>query len=309
MFWNLAFGVYESLITLPEELTLAADAVRPARLAALEPPDPAGGGAEPPLQLDPVLGQRLVLPDRQRDHRGRPGPLHAARARQLPGARRSRVGRRPQMLLALAVLVVTTVAMHLLVWGPLETWAERFHLDESGDRPRTPRIGRVLARSRIVRWVARELVIVPARPAGAGARPVGVLDSWTCRARWRPLLLGAGHAARALAVAGGAACYVLFAARPLSPRAARTSRSTSLSSFAARERRRGLLGRALAVPLAYVVSRATRGPRWRALAVLQILGSIPATAFFPLIAVPLHLGPGHERGRRAPGRSPPCSAT
>ena len=28
MFWNLAFGVYESLITLPEELTLAARTVR-----------------------------------------------------------------------------------------------------------------------------------------------------------------------------------------------------------------------------------------------------------------------------------------
>src|SRR4029453_924899 len=57
--------------------------------------------------------------------------------------------------LALLVLIVVVVGMHLLVWSPLETWAERFHMGETGDHPRVPRMGRILARSRLVHWLAR----------------------------------------------------------------------------------------------------------------------------------------------------------
>ena len=55
----------------------------------------------------------------------------------------------------------------------------------------------------------------------------------------------------------------------------------------------------MAVPLAYVTFRGARTRR-ASLSVLQILGSVPATAFFPLIALAhAPLRPGHGRRLRA----------
>jgi ABC-type anion transport system duplicated permease subunit len=78
-------------------------------------------------------------------------------------------GQTGQTLTALFTLLLATLGLHLLVWSPLETWADRFQLGETGARPRTPRIGQILARSRLVRWTSREIVI----PAGQRAISVG----------------------------------------------------------------------------------------------------------------------------------------
>src|SRR5258708_38763738 len=69
-------------------------------------------------------------------------------------------GRNDEMGLALLVLILVVVGMHLLIWTPLETWAERFHMGGTGDRRRTPRMGTVLAARRLVDWAAR-CVCVP----------------------------------------------------------------------------------------------------------------------------------------------------
>ena len=69
-----------------------------------------------------------------------PGALHAARARQLPRPGAITVGRNDQMLVALLVLLLTTVAMHLLVWSPLETWARAVPPRGDGGRGRARRV-------------------------------------------------------------------------------------------------------------------------------------------------------------------------
>src|SRR3954463_11995383 len=125
MFWNLAFSVYETLITLPEELVLAGEQFGP---------------------RGPLVWTRLVLPAVA------PNLLYnsilswsngwyflmaseiiaAGPARYtLPGlgsylAQAIEEGRTDRMVLALLVLIVVVVGMHLVVWSPLETWAERF---------------------------------------------------------------------------------------------------------------------------------------------------------------------------------------
>ncbi len=277
MFWNLAFSVYETLITLPEELTLAT------RQFGLR---------------GPLVWTRLILPAVA------PNLLYnsilswsngwyflmaseiiaAGPARYtLPGlgsylSQAIEEGRNDRMLLALVALVVVVVGMHLLLWSPLETWAERFHMGETGDRPRVPRMGRILARSRLVQWLSRG-VMTP-------------LGQWTFRAWGHLLDLPAALSAAlsvlaALAFAGGVAYAGWKAgqfafARPLGP-LAREIPWTLMLSFL-----RVTIGVGLAVvlsiPLAFATFRSTR-VRQTALSLLQILGSIPATAFFPLIAI------------------------
>jgi NitT/TauT family transport system permease protein len=288
MFWNLAFGVYESLITLPEEIALAA----------------AQFGIRGPLRWS-----RLILPAVM------PGLLYnslvswangwyfliaseiiaVGPARYtLPGlgsylAEAVTVGRNDQTALALLVLLATTVAMHLLLWGPLETWAGRFRLDESGDHPRTPRIARGLARSRIVRWVTGSVVVPAAQQAlGLAGR---ILDAIGRHGAWAGTVAGLGLST--FVGYAGFRLYGLFASRPLSPEISGIGIDLFLSFL-----RVGLgvaVSAALAIPLA---ERIARYPHWRspAMAVIQILASIPATAFFPLIVILLTWGLGMNLG-------------
>ncbi len=277
MFWNLAFSVYETLITLPEDLTLAAAQFGikgPMRWRRLVLP-----AVAPNLLYNSILswanGWYFLMASEI---------IAAGQARyRLPGlgsylAQAITQGRNDQMLLALLALLVTTIGMHLLVWGPLETWAERFHLGETGDRPRVPRVGRVLARSRIVRGFARRVVPPAARWA-----------SWT----WARLLDLPGRYGSAAAIASGGAALALLAwgawraatfvlERPLSPQAREIPLDLVLSL--ARVAIGVGLAVLLAVPLAYLVFRRAR-VRQVVLTALQVLGSIPATAVFPLIAL------------------------
>lgn len=288
MFWNLAFGVYESLITLPEELALAAaqfglrGSLRWSRLIL-----PA---AVPGLLYNSLVSWANGWYFLIASEIIAVGPARYT----LPGlgsylAQAVTVGRNDQAILALAVLLVTTVAMHLLLWGPLETWAERFHPEESGDRPRVPRIARALARSRIVRWVTGNVVI----PAGQQALGLAgrILDLLARHALWTGALVGL--AVPVLLGYGASRLYGLFVSRPLSPEV-RGIPADLLLSFL----RVGLgvvVSAAVSVPLA---ERIARRPRWRAaaMAVIQILASIPATAFFPLIVILLTWGLGMNAG-------------
>ncbi len=277
MFWNLAFSVYETLITLPEELGLAARQFGlrgPLRWSRLILP-----AVAPNLLYNSILSWSNGWYFLMASEIIAAGPARYT----LPGlgsylAQAITQGQGGQTLLALGALLVIVVGMHLLVWSPLETWASRFHVDESGDRPRVPRMGRLLARSRIVQVFSRRV-----------AAPVG---QWAFRA-WGRLLDLPGRfstviaVVAALVVAAGivrlltaATGFVL--SRPLGPEA----REIPLTLFLSFLRVSVGVGLAvvLSVPLAYAVFRRTR-IRQGALSLLQILGSIPATAFFPLIAV------------------------
>lgn len=289
MFWNLAFSVYETLITLPEDLVLAGRQFGlrgPLRWSRLVLP-----AVAPNLLYNSILSWSNGWYFLMASEIIAAGPARYT----LPGlgsylAQAITEGRHDQTVLALVALLVIVVSMHLFVWSPLETWAARFHLEESGDRPRIPRMGRVLARSRIVQMVSRK-VLAP-------------FLQWAFRA-WGRLLHLPGRYAAALSVAAAlafAAGVILLAAK-----AATFALSGPLTSEA-RGIPWGLLlsflrvsvGVALAVvlsiPLALVTFRRAR-VRQATLSLLQILGSIPATAFFPLIAVlMLRLGFGMNFG-------------
>jgi NitT/TauT family transport system permease protein len=288
MFWNLAFGVYESLITLPEELGLAASqfglrgGLRWSRLIL-------------PAVLPGLLYNSLLSWANGWYFLIASEIIAVGPARYtLPGlgsylAQAVAVGRHDQMGFALAVLVLTTVAMHLLLWGPLQTWAERFHLDEIGDRPKTPRIVGLLARSRVVRTVARRLVIPVAQQSLTAAGRL--MDLVGRHSGWTAAVVGAGVIG--LLGYGAWALVGLFRSRPPGPEVQRLPVDLFLSFL------RVAAGVALSVLIAVPLARRiARYPRLRtaALSVIQILASVPAAAFFPVIVLLLNWGLGLNAG-------------
>jgi NitT/TauT family transport system permease protein len=284
MFWNLAFGVYESLITLPEELGLAADQLKlpgPMRWSRLVLP-----AVMPTLLYNSLISWANGWYFLIASEIIAVGPARYT----LPGlgsylAQAVTLGRNDQVVLALLVLAATTVTMHLLIWGPFDTWAERFHIEETGDRPRTPRLARVLARSRIVRWFTRTVAI----PAGQQslalvARALGVFGG---AGRWFAALCGAGLLAALGLLA--ARLWRLFTERPLSPDLRDIPLDLLLTFL--RVSAALVISAAVSVLVARPIARHphARGP---AVAVIQILASIPAIAFFPLVVVLLAWGMG-----------------
>jgi NitT/TauT family transport system permease protein len=276
MFWNLAFSVYESLITFPEELILAARQFGlhgPLRWSRVVLP-----AVMPNLVYNSILSWANGWYFLTASEIIAAGPARYT----LPGlgsylAQAITVGRNEDTLVALMVLLLTTVGMHLLVWSPLETWAERFHLEETGDRPRTPRVVRILGRSRIVAW-ATQVVVFPAaqRVLMAAARLMDLPG------RYGTLLaVGVGSVLVALLGYGGWRFHTLLTSRPLSVEVREIPLSLLLSFL--RVSAGVVLAAVIAVPLAYMTFRKAR-TRTAVLSVLQIVGSVPATALFPLIA-------------------------
>jgi NitT/TauT family transport system permease protein len=285
MFWNLAFGVYESLIVVPEELRMAADqfglrgSLRWSHLIL-------------PVVVPSLLYNGLVSWANGWFFLIASEIIAVGPARYtLPGlgsylAQAVTAGHNDLTMLALAVLLATTVGMHLLFWGPLSIWAERFHLEESGDRPRRPRIARVLGRSRIVRS-ATVGVVTPA--AQQALRVSGrVLDLLGRHAAWSAAVL-LGLVVPALLGYGGLRLYLLFTSRPLAPELKGIPVDLFLSFL--RVAMGVLVSVAVSVPLANWIARHVR---WRsaALAIIQIVASIPATAFFPIVVILMTWGLG-----------------
>ena len=289
MFWNLAFGVYESLITVPEELRMAADqfglrgSLRWSHLIL-------------PVVVPSLLYNSLVSWANGWFFLIASEIIAVGPARYtLPGlgsylAQAVTAGRNDLTMLALAVLLATTVGMHLLLWGPLSIWAERFHLEETGDRPRRPRIARILGRSRLVRSASVGIVTPAAQQA--------------LRVSGRVLDFLGRHAAGSAAVLfglvvpfllgyGGLRLYGLFTSRPLAPEL-KGIPVDLLFSFL-RVAMGVLVSVAVSIPLANWIVRRVK---WRsaALAIIQILASIPATAFFPVVVILLTWGLGMNAG-------------
>ncbi len=277
MFWNLAFGVYESLSVLPVELVEAADQLGlhgPLRWSKLTLP-----AVLPGLAYNSILSWSNGWYFLMASEIIAAGPARYT----LPGlgsylAQAIGEGRQDQLLLALGALLLVVLGLHLLVWSPLETWVERFHFEESGERPRTPRIARALSRSRLVRFVSRAVVV----PAGQQLlQAAGRLLTLPERAAPLAFGLAALLALGGLGV-GGARLYDLLTSRPLSAEARDIPVALLLSLL--RVAAGVVLAVLLSLPLAFWSFRHAR-LRSALLSVLQILGSVPATAFFPLIAL------------------------
>lgn len=277
MFWNLAFGVYGSLISIPEELAAAGEHLNlhgPLRWTRLLLP-----AVFPNLLYNSILswanGWYFLIASEI---------IAAGPARYtLPGlgsylSQAIADGRDGHTVYAILTLLAATAGLRMLVWGPLETWAERFVIEESGEHPRTPRIGRVLQHSRIVRWLGRS-VFVPL--AQLSFHVIGRLLSLP------------GRYANALALLTGGS--VLAAGAWLVMRVARIVLGGPWSAAARGIPVALLLSTArvvvaltisvlLSVLVAWLASRWGQQGRTLAVAFVQVVGSFPATAFFPLVA-------------------------
>ena len=155
--WNMTFGFYHSLITIPPELQEAASVYhlnRWQRFTKLELPSSAiglmwnsmmsfGGGWFFVAQSEAisVLNKNIKLPGLG---------SYMATAVEAGDGRAA--------IYAIVAMIVTIVAMDQLVWRPLVAWAEKFKLEqtEGKDHP-TSWMLNVLRRSYLLEWLSDHL--------------------------------------------------------------------------------------------------------------------------------------------------------
>ncbi len=291
MAWNMAFGVYEGLSTIPADLAEAMASFGVAgRLRALRLLLPA---AVPKLVYNSIVSwaggwyfliacEIISVGGRRRPLPGLGSYLQAT----------SDAGDLPGNLAGLAVLVGMVVALDLALWRPLSVWAERFRYGQGGST--APESSRVLdwwlaARGpRALRRAATVALRPLLAPAGSAWDRLGALRPRTRRALLRvAAALGlAGAAGLALAAGRGIARLV---ASPWPDRAAEIPLAILAST--------GRLAAAYLLALAWTVPVAVwAGSRPRVARVVRPLAeigaSVPAIALFPLMVVLLvrHIG-------------------
>ncbi len=282
--WNMAFSVYESLTTIPDDLLTAAQVsglsgvVRWRRLLL-----PA---CVPRLVYNSMLswaGGWYFLIASEIIAVGR-------RSWVLPGLG-SYIGEaitlgRPGLAAAgLVSLVAVIVGLNVVLWSPLEFWARRFRYETSaaGEATAPPLVRSLLRRAPLVRGGLARV----GRRAGEALGGIAAGASHALsHAFVRPLL--ALVAVAALGALGyGAVETVRVLLRPLPAEAAAVPVALLLSFL------RLLLAYSISlawtIPVACWVSRsAVRAGRL--MPVVQVLASVPATAFFPvLVAIVLWL--------------------
>lgn len=275
--WNLAFSVYESLAIIPRDI---ATAVHVSGASGI------------------VLWRRLVLPacvprltyNSMLSWAGGWYFVIASevitvgqRSYTLPGlgsyiGESIGFGRYGLAAAGIATLAAVIVLLHVAVWSPLEFWARRFRYEFSS---RTEASGIPVALSFVHRApLLRRLWASSVRTASRLLEPVasGVAHRLTAGVA-RRALAAAGLAAAGLLVWGGLRTAMNFR-QPLSPDAQGIPVAL-LKSFL-----RLLVAYAISLawtlPLASWLSRSARRSS-RVLPVVQVLASMPATAFFPLI--------------------------
>lgn len=278
--WNLAFGVYEGLRTIPTEIRTAVDSlgVRGVlRWRALLLP-----ACVPTLLYNSILSwsngwyfliacEIIVVGSSQVDLPGLGSTLSSAIAHgdlALAGA-------------ALAVLVGIVVALELLVWQPLRHWARHYRYDTGGSGEEAeaflalPDLG-LPALVRGLRHGAR--VVSRGVPVAAVNRAMtaaggGLLAAWRW-VRWPAL-------AAALALAAFGAWAVVHALLPPWPAESARLPLALLLSFL-RIAAAYVLALMWILPVTLWLSDHPRGLRVLSL-VAQVGASIPATAFFPVL--------------------------
>ena len=200
-------------------------------------------------------------------------------------------GREGLAALGITALVLVIALLYLFAWSPLESWARRFHYEtSSGVSARPPFAQRLLGRTPLLRGALVRL----ARVAGSVIGRTAPIASHAVAGPWlRPALIAAG-----LAVLGGLGWGAVLTARvllrPLPPEA------TAIPSALAASFLRLLVAYAISlawtIPVAAWVSRSAARAE-RIVPVAQVLASLPATAFFPvIIAIVLRFGLGLNVG-------------
>src|SRR3989454_1098385 len=287
MAWNMAFGVYESLTTIPQDLQDGARvfAVRDwLRFRRLVFP-----AMVPKLVYNSMLswsnGWFFLVASEIFTAFGatyvRPG-LGAFIAD------RGNAGDLPGIMVGIAVLAGVVVTLDALIWRPLSVWSERFRIETTGTGQPVPRVPGVYER---LAWLPRFTRL----RAWLGARVRPLVGSYTHLAvrldrvtsahrgilraiRWVDLAMFV--AIFAVVVTTGLAGLAGMLLRPLPPTAYEIPEATLRSLFR--------LALAYAVSLAWTIPAAVYiGPNPRSSRFLtpaiEVFASIPATALLPLI--------------------------
>jgi NitT/TauT family transport system permease protein len=274
--WNLAFGVYESLTTIPDEIASAvrASGIRGALLwrSLLLP------ACVPRLVYNGMLswaaGWYFIIAS-EIIAIGKHSYLLPGLGSYLGEA--IGAGRWDLAAAGLVTLVAVIVLLHVFAWGPLEFWAQRFRYDATLTAAATTPPPRALfARApRVRRWLitgARRLGRMLSAPTAQISHVVA--HAWTRR------VCGLVGVAALAAAAYGAGRTVALLWRPLPPEAAEIP--VALEASFLRLLAAYLISLAWTVPLACWISRRPE----RAAAVtppVEVLASLPATASFPII--------------------------
>jgi NitT/TauT family transport system permease protein len=291
--WNLAFGFYQSLRTVPVELREAAAIFRlPAwlRFRHLDLPFAAIG-----LVWNSVMswaGGWFFLMAAEIFHVG-------TRDFRLPGlgsylqTAASR-GDLRAVGLGVAVLVAIVVALDQLVWRPLLSWAQRFKIETvAADPMPIPWFKETLARSFLARAVGRvfesRFLEWLDRALGRTAPPAPTgLEETDGPARPSVAAIAAGSILLAAAVYGGYRATGLLATLPAS---AWLHLGAGLAATFLRVTISLAIALLWAVPVGALIGM---NPRWALVLqpAAQILAAIPATALFPVLLLLLLKLPG-----------------
>jgi NitT/TauT family transport system permease protein len=291
MAWNMAFGVYDGLTTIPADLAEAAAGFGVAgRLRAMRLLFPA---AVPKLVYNSIVSwaggwyfliacEIISVGGRRRALPGLGSYLQAT----------SDAGDLVANAAGLAVLVGLVVALDLALWRPLSAWSERFRYGQGAAS--TPESSRLLDW-----WLAARGPRALRRIAAAALRaPLALLArAWDRLAGLRPPARRAlARISAALGLAGGA-LLALAAARGIARLAASPWPARAAEIPLALLASTGRLLAAYALALAWTVPVAVwAGWRPRAARVVRPLAeigaSVPAIALFPLMVAVLvrHIG-------------------
>lgn len=285
--WNLAFSVYESLTTIPEDLTTAVRSsgasglVRWRRLLL-----PA---CVPRLTYNSMLSwaagwyfliasEVITVGPRSYTLPGLGSYIGTAIDRGAWGLAGAGIG----------TLAGVIILLHIFVWSPLEFWGRRFRYEYASrtEAVGTPRALALIARAPLLR---RAWFRTVDRTAWAGGA-IAAAFSFVFTLPVTRVLLGLTAVGLAGAVGYGGIRTAVTLARPLPPEAAQIPLAL-LYSFL-RLTAAYAISLAWTLPLAYWLSRSPRRSA-RVLPIVQVAASMPATAFFPLIVAAIlgvHLG-------------------
>ncbi len=275
--WNLAFSVYESLTTIPEDVATAV------RVSG------ARGMVRWRRLLLPACLPRLIY-NSMLSWAGGWYFLIASeviavgrRTYKLPGlgsyiGESIGRGRYGAAAASIATLVAVIIALHVGVWAPLEYWSSRFRYEYSSRSAPEPRPVALdfLARAPLFRHSWIRLLKAAGRLTGALAAALAHIFTHTVSR----FALGLGVALGLGLLAWGGVETALMLHRPLPtsafaiPAALAMSFLRLLTAYA--------IALAWTLPVAFWISLSPHRAA-RVLPVVQILASVPATAFFPVI--------------------------
>ncbi len=291
MAWNMVFGVYESLKTLPAELKEAAETFRLRGLLLFR------------RVLFPATVNRLVYNTVLSWTAGWFFLVEAEifttnTSKALPGigsylSFAASAGNLQRFLAGIFVLVLLIAFLDFAVWRPLSHWAERFRYDtspsgEGGAVGAVERPGRIrratLYVTRGVRTGVSRIRTPFVQLASITSRPGRPLEP----GRRRPLVYYAGLGSVLvlcwlLLIAIGAAVFDVFTS-PIAPavRSEIALAPIAMGASIVRVVVAYMICLAVSLPLAIHVARSSRAERY-GMPVIEVVASFPATALFPVI--------------------------